>query len=262
MGVDSSWVVIRYLLALPIAGLLATGAYGNEPGSRAGHGHASVSLQIIRIDGFESSIGLLPIGTADTQSLNVDIEYNVTERLTVSAGVPFVRKRYNGAAGHNPLALDPPRPDVENVDIKDWNTDFQDFHFGVRYLLRDGPFLVEPYVLLAVPSHNYPFFGHAAVGQGVLKVDVGSTLAWFPGLSDAYYRLDLGYVFVEETLDVDISHWKITAEAGYFFKTTPICHYIIFADNTLFVYYQLESFIRIIEIPYESTCINWFYFSG
>lgn len=179
----------------------------------------ALSFQVIRIDGFEGSAGKIPIGTVDTQSLTFDIDYNLTDRLTVSAGLPYVRKRYNGTAIHDPLALDPPRPDVENVDIKSWNKDFQDFHLGLRYLLREeGPVIIEPYVYLGVPSSSYPFFGHAAVGQNLNKLNIGSSFLWAPGLSDAYYRLDIGYVFVEETLDTSINHWLATAEAGYFFS--------------------------------------------
>ncbi|MGH8223638.1 MAG: hypothetical protein ACREQZ_11760, partial [Woeseiaceae bacterium] len=77
---------------------------------------------------------------------------------------------------------------------------------------------IQPYAYLGVPSSDYPFFGHAAVGQQILKFDIGSAITWFPPISDAYYRLDLGYVFAEKTLDVSIDHWLIRAEAGYFFS--------------------------------------------
>lgn len=204
---------------LALAGICCgTCAFAKESDSRAGSGHVSVGFQVVHVDGFESSVGLLPIGTVDTQSLNIEVEYYFTDRLSVSAGLPFVSKRYQGPGQHDPLALDPPRPNVENVDTGSWNRDFQDFHLGLRYLLRDGPLVIEPYAYLGVPSSDYPFFGHAAVGQGVLKFDVGTTLAWFPGLSDAYYQIDLGYVFVEETLDTSINHWLINAQAGYFFS--------------------------------------------
>ena len=216
---------IRYRLAGSIVWLcfgscFASFAHAEEVGSRAGHGHVSVSFQVIRIDGFEGSMGLIPIGTADTQSLNIEVDYNITDRLSVSAGLPYIKKRYNGTLDHDPLALDPPRPEVENVDIKDWNSDFQDFHLGLSYLMRDGPFSIEPYVYLGAPSNDYWFFGHAAVGQNLLKLHVGSDFLWAPGLSNAYYELDLGYVFVEETLGVDVSHWMIAGRAGYFFSDT------------------------------------------
>lgn len=201
-----------------IAVCVAQVAVGAESGSRAGHGHYSVSFQVIRVDGFKNSVGVSEIGTVDTQSVNFDIAYHVTDRLTVSAGIPWVRKRYNGTSTHDPLTLDPPRPYIENVDLGDWNTDFQDFHFGVRYLAKDGPLSVEPYAYFGVPSQEYPFFGHAAVGQQLFKFDIGTSLTWFPGLSNAYYRADIGYVFVEESLGVNIDHWLINAEVGYFFS--------------------------------------------
>ena len=201
------------LLALALLDAVSIAA---ESESRAGHGHVSVDFQVIRIDGFQNSINVSSIGTADTQSLNFEIEYYVTDRITVSAGIPYVKKRYNGDRPHNPLALDPPRPEVENVDILDWNTDFQNFHLGVRYRAKDGPVEIEPYAYLGVPSSNYPFFGHSAVGQQLLKFDLGTTITWLPGLSNAYYRADIGYVFVEETLGVSINHWLINAEMGYF----------------------------------------------
>lgn len=199
------------LLSLPLAAA--------EPQeSRKGHGHMSLGYQYISVDGFESSIGELPIGTVDTHSLNFEIEYYLSDKWTLSAGIPYVRKRYQGSGPHDPLALVPPRPEVENVDQGNWNDDFQDFHLGVRYLAKEGRFSIEPYVFYGVPSNDYPFFGHAAVGQNLNKLDVGSQFSWFPGLSDAYYRLDLGYVFVEETLGVSIDHWKVGAEAGYYFN--------------------------------------------
>ena len=61
-------------------------AIAAEAGSRAGHGHFSVGFQVIRVDGFRNSSGVSEIGTVDTQSINFDFAYHVTERLTVSAG--------------------------------------------------------------------------------------------------------------------------------------------------------------------------------
>ena len=185
--------------------------------SKAGHGYISVGYQFISVDGFESSIGELPIGTVDTHSLNIEVEYFLNDKWTLVAGIPYVVKRYQGPGQHDPLQLDPPRPEVENVDQGDWNNSFQDFHLGLRYLARESPLFIEPFIYFGVPSHDYPFFGHAAVGQDLLKLDVGSTFAYSPPLSDAYFRVDASYVFVEETLGVDVSHWRINAETGYFF---------------------------------------------
>ena len=209
----SGCMIIVYALATVPQAALAAGST-----SLAGHGHFSIGYQVISVDGFQSSVGELPIGTVDTHSLNFEVDYNLTDRWSLSAGIPYVRKRYNGPGQHDPLKLDPPRPEIENVDTGAWNTGFQDIHVGVRYLAREGLFSIEPYVFLGAPSTQYPFFGHAALGQQLMKLYVGSAFTWKPGLSDAYYRLDTSYVFVEETLGTNIDHWLIGAETGYYFK--------------------------------------------
>ena len=190
-----------------------------EDGSRAGHGSVSVMYQNIHVDGFEGSQGEIDIGTVDTHALYFEVDYHLTDRITLVAGIPYIRERYKGSFPHDPLALDPPRPEVENVDLGDWNSDFQDVHFGVRYLLKDSDTLrIEPFAISGIPSTDYPFFGHAAIGQHVKRLEIGSSFTYVPPISDAWYGLDLAYVFVEETLGVNIDHWNVRAEAGYFFS--------------------------------------------
>lgn len=205
-------------IALSALLLAATSLWAEEDGTRAGHGNVSVTYQYISVDGFEASTGSIPIGTVDTHSLYFEFDYHLTERLTIGAGIPYIRKRYQGAFPHDPLTLDPPRPWIENVDQGDWNSDFQDFHFGLKYLVKDGPLVIEPFAFYGTPTNNYPFFGNAAVGQQLWKFDVGTSFTYFPGLSNAYYRADIAYVFVEETLNTSINHWKIFGEAGYQFN--------------------------------------------
>ena len=124
------------IIANPAAAESASG-----DGSRAGHGDISVLYQYISVDGFEASQGEVDIGTVDTHALYFEIDYHLTDRITLVAGIPYIRERYKGSFPHDPLVLDPPRPEVENVDQGDWNSDFQDFHFGIRYLLKDSPIL-------------------------------------------------------------------------------------------------------------------------
>jgi len=207
------------LMALPSIFLWCSlPAAASEDVSRAGHGHYTVGYQRIHVDGFEGSQGEIPIGTVDTHSLYFEVDYNLTDRWSMVAGIPYIIERYLGDFPHDPLLLDPPRPDVENVDQGAWNAGFQDFHLGARYLLKSsGQLRIEPYVLAGIPSNDYPFFGHAAFGQNLVRVELGSNFTYIPPLSDAYFQLELGYAFVEKTLGTSISHWNIRAEAGYFF---------------------------------------------
>jgi len=208
----STMTVISSLL------LLTSNVNATEAESRKGSGQIVVTYQYNYTDGFESDIGALPIGSIDTHVMNFELQYALTDRLTVIAGIPYVRKRYNnGPLPHDPLLLDPPRPYIENVDQGGWNSDFQDFNIGARYRVKEGAFSVEPFAYLGVPSQEYPFYGNAAVGQQLTRLQVGSSLMWYPGLSNAYYSADIGYVFVEETLGVNVNYWNIRAEAGYQF---------------------------------------------
>ena len=211
-------IVLSTTVAIGSLLLLTSNVNAAEVDPRKGGSQFVLSYQFNTTDGFESDIGELPIGSIDTHVLNFELQYALTDRLTVIAGVPYVRKRYNnGPLPHDPLLLDPPRPYIENVDLGGWNSGFQDINIGAKYRVREGTFFVEPFVYLGTPSHEYPFFGNAAIGQQLTRLQVGSSFMWYPGLSNAYYRANIGYVFVEETLGVSVNYWNILAEAGYQF---------------------------------------------
>ena len=211
-------VVLSITAAIGSLLLLTSNVNATEAESRKGSGQFVLTYHFNTTDGFESSIGDLPIGSIDTHVMNFELQYALTDRLTIIVGVPYVRKRYNnGPLPHDPLLLDPPRPYIENVDLGDWNSDFQDFNIGAKYQIREGAFSVAPFVNLGIPSNEYPFYGNAAIGQQLTRLQVGSSLMWYPGLSNAYYSADISYVFVEKTLGVSVNYWNIRAEAGYQF---------------------------------------------
>lgn len=211
-------IVLSTTVAIGSLLFLTSNVNATEGEPRKGSGQIVLTYQFNSTDGFESDIGKLPIGSIDTHVMSVELEYALTDRLTISAGIPYVKKRYNdGPLPHDPLLLDPPRPYIENVDDGDWNSDFQDFNIGARYRVKEGAFSVEPFAYLGVPSQEYPFYGNAAVGQQLTRLQVGSSFMWYPGLSNAYYRADIGYVFVEETLGVSVNYLNVRAEVGYQF---------------------------------------------
>ena len=211
-------VVLSITAAIGSLLLLTSNVNATEAESRKGSGQFVLTYHFNTTDAFESSIGELPIGSIDTHVMNFELQYALTDRLTVIAGIPYVRKRYNnGPLPHDPLLLDPPRPYIENVDLGDWNSDFQDFNIGAKYQIREGAFSVAPFVNLGIPSNEYPFYGNAAIGQQLTRLQVGSSLMWYPGLSNAYFSADISYVFVEKTLGVSVNYWNIRAEAGYQF---------------------------------------------
>lgn len=189
-----------------------------DEGSRAGHGSVTFSYQYQTANSLRSTVGEIHIGPVETHSLNVQVDYFLTDSWKLIAGIPYIRRRYRGPLQHDPLLLDPPRPDIENIDQGNWNSGFQDFFLGISRVVYESPSLaIEPHLYLGVPSHDYPFFGNAAIGQNQKRIEIGSSFLLEPGLSDAYYELDISYAFVDQVLNTNINHWRINAKAGYFF---------------------------------------------
>lgn len=161
--------------------------------------------------------GKVDIGTVDTQTLNLELAYRVGERTTLHFGIPLVRKRYKGPFPHRLDTIDPPKSD-KFIDDGRYHVAFQDLLLGVSYRALEGnQFSVEPFLYYGLPSHDYPHFGHAAVGQNLWRLEVGTRLVYRPPFSDFYFRLDPSYVFMEKTLGVNINHWRAFLETGYFF---------------------------------------------
>ena len=179
-------------------------------------GEISLSYQYIHVDGYEASFGKLDIGTTDTHIVNFEVAFAVSSRWSVSLGIPLIRKRYKGSLPHDPQSIVPP-VDQENIDDGKYRTGFQDFHLGVSYRAWQTPNLtVSPFMSYGTPSEDYIFFGNAAIGQNLWKLNVGVDLAYVPSLSYWFFRFAPSYEFVEETLGVNVNNWRLNAAVGYF----------------------------------------------
>jgi len=184
----------------------------------AGKGSISIDYQSISVSDFDIGHTKVDIGEVRTQSLYVEINYSLTDRWQITAGLPFVTKRYDGPAQHDPLTLVPPRPEVPFLDDGSYHSNFQDFLVGISYLWRTDPVIVEPFVNAFIPSHDYPHFAQAAVGQNLWKLEVGVDLTQQMPFSYWYYNIETSYTFVEETLGVGVNHFRLNGELGYFFS--------------------------------------------
>jgi hypothetical protein len=183
----------------------------------AGRGSVSIAYQTISVNRFNIGESDVDIGEVLTHSLYLEINYAITDRLQITAGLPYIKKRYDGPGQHDPMTLVPPRPYVPFLDDGNYHSDFQDFFFGLKYLWRTDPLIVEPFVNLHIPSNNYPHFAQAAAGQNVFKMEVGVDLIKYMPFSYWYYRVETSYTFVEKTLDVSTNHFRLNGEIGYFF---------------------------------------------
>ena len=186
-------------------------------GHAAGKGSVSITYQSISVNDFNIGATDVDIGEVRTQSLYAEINYALTDRWRIKAGLPYIKKRADVRPSHDPRALIPPRLDVPFLDDGSYHNDFQDFLIGINYLWRTDPVIVEPFVNVFIPSHDYPHFAQAAVGQNLWKVEVGVDLTKQMPFSYWYYGVETSYTFVEETLGLSVNHFRLNAEVGYFF---------------------------------------------
>ena len=183
-------------------------------------GDASLRMeyQYVRTGAFDSSIGQIDIGNTDAHAFLLSGSYAVNDRWTVTASLPWINKRHTGTLPHDPVVdfTNYTPPNLTLVDDGSYHSDFEDVYVGVEYLVKDGPLSIAPFIAMGVPSNDYPFYAHAAVGRNVWHVPVGAAFSYTPHFSDYYLSGDIAYVFTEKSLGVDISHWLINASFSYY----------------------------------------------
>src|SRR5207245_1984979 len=88
-------------------------------------------------------------GQSVTTSALVEFDYGVTDRLSVTAGIPYVFAKYTGAL---------PAPSGQALDAcACWHSAFQDLSIGARYRLGSGGWALTPVVHYGHPSHDYAY---------------------------------------------------------------------------------------------------------
>jgi hypothetical protein len=183
-------------------------------------GDASLRLeyQYVRTGAFDSAVGELDIGNTDSHVMLISGTYAITDRWSISASLPYIKKRHEGALPHNPtLDLTAfPEADQSLIDDRNFHNDWQDLYIGMSYLAKDGPLTISPFLRVGVPTNDYPFYAHAAVGRNIWHLPVGAALGYTPYFSDFQFSADIAYVFTEKSLGVDISHWLINLDVAYY----------------------------------------------
>lgn len=189
-----------YVVGLGLVVAVAPSATAQAWVPQAGQGWVTVAFQGIDNTGHVLRDGsTLPVGKSRNASAYVEAAYAVTDRLSLSAGVPFVFARYLGPR------FDPEPPMVQPVDAcYCWQNGLQDFGLTARFNLLNGATAVTPSVSFGVPSQGYEHVGEAVVGRGLrelrLAVDVGQRLDFLSPRLAVEGRYS--YAFVERVLDV------------------------------------------------------------
>jgi len=113
-------------------------------------------------------------GHTSLQALMLDVDYSLTDRLAVRLGLPLIMGKYDGTQPH---LLVRGQPDTAvAIDDGRYHGGFQDFRFDIRYNVSRKKWMVTPFFMAIVPSHDYPTLGHGAIGTDQREYRVGVNL--------------------------------------------------------------------------------------
>src|SRR5262245_420919 len=144
-------------------------------------------------------------------AVGLDLSYSVTNRFAVRVSVPYVISKYDGAFPHPKIA-----GHVAFDDGK-WHGTFQDLTTEVRFRIPAGSFAITPFAGLAVPTCDYPSYGHSAPGSqltvGRFGVTAGRLLD--PLLPDAYFQVRYTYSVPEKPLGISHNSSNLAVDLGY-----------------------------------------------
>jgi hypothetical protein len=195
-----------------------------DPAAR--RGEIDITYQYSEEQNLETSnMGTRPTKVLTTQSVDFNVIYPLKERWMIEAGLPLISRQWGGdgrlpedpsGANHDPMRFVPPHPESTFTDDGHYHTYFQDWRLVGRYLLLRDPVIIEPYLMLGFPATDYPFLGSAAPGEHVRRQEIGSTVAYRPPFLNWFFSVEIGYQYVERTLDVNKNATRVDAEIVYF----------------------------------------------
>ena len=206
---------------MAIALFLATANHAKAQAWVPPAGEGSIGFIYQRIDntGHRRTNGfLVPKGRSLDMSLYLEAEYAFTDRLSVTAGLPYVFAKYT-----DPNPPPSPIPFLPTDQCRCWQSGWQDFGITARYNLAGGAggaFALTPSVSLGTPSHDYNFRGESALGRDLTEVRIGL---------DAGRRLDAilrnlsvqggySYAFVEKVMGISTNRSNANLEGDYLIK--------------------------------------------
>ena len=144
----------------------------------------------------------------------VQVGYSPSDRMALSFSVPYAAAKYYGRSPHQ-----------LPIDNGTYHGTWQDYRLDARYQLVSGAIAVTPFVGAVIPSHNYTYFAHSAVGRDLRETTVG----FYTGVADllthfrscgcpsgTYLQSRVAYSFVEHVLGRRVDHADVDLDLGYF----------------------------------------------
>ena len=150
-------------------------------------------------------------GDIDSASVLAEFTYALTDRVAVSASVPYVFTRYRGGNAHR----DEHGHDV-GMDDGAWHGTLQDFRFAVRYNVTQRGAFITPFVGTVTPSHGYEYFAHSAPGRAIHEMVTGVSVARVFTTTGVFVQGLYGFGVAERVVGFRPLHSEAQVEVGYF----------------------------------------------
>jgi hypothetical protein len=197
-----------------------------------GEGSVSLSyLDMFTSDHLLSSGERQNRGPARLSTVTAGVLYGISDRLAVSAEIPYIASKFTLTPGLAPNAHD----FEARIDDGRYHGTFQDFRAAVRYNAVKSPLLFTPFFEVVIPSHRYETFGHSAPGKHLREYHVGADIGRLmnPILPRGYFDLRYGYSFVQKLAGMMLDRNNVDLEVGYFLKPSIVVRAIGSVQKTL-----------------------------
>jgi len=202
---------LRHVL-VSAGSLIAIFAFSTSVSAQAwtpAQGEATVTVQFQDAFVKYHLFGTTPLDRGHIRSNGAvfDFSYGITDKAALTVALPYVASKYNG-----------PYPHPTRIDNGQYHSGFQDFRFDFRYNITRKRLVLTPFVGTIMPSHDYIYFAHSAVGRDLRQLQVGlygakMLDAVVPGL---FLLGRYSYGFNERVLDVSHNQSNADLEVGYF----------------------------------------------
>jgi len=183
-------------------------------------------------------------GVIQQHALAAILSYAVTDRLSVSVGLPpLFLSTYEGPDPHTWPVMDgdsiardasgtalfhPP-----TIDDGAYHGAFQDLGGELSFMALQGRWVVTPFVGFQVPSHSYEYNAQTAVGRRLWDLRIGTNVGGRldPILPDAYVQGRYAFAYRQAAQGLRFNYSFVDAEVGYF--VTPSLTLRIIASSQI-----------------------------
>lgn len=203
---------MRRVVTIAIATAIAVLLFPRNAAAQAwlpprGEGEVSLLYQnLYTRDHYDGSGSHVDRGRVRLLGVIQTTDFGVTDRIAITASLPFGMGRYTGAFPHQ-----------LPIDNGHYHGGMQDIGVGFRFGWRMHPVAITPFVFATIPSHEYEHFAHSAIGMNTKEVRIGVNFGQqferlLPG---AYYQGQYSYGISEATLGFRPNKSRVNTEFGY-----------------------------------------------